>query len=633
MTGNDARALFGAVTPHEGETLLSIIARSAEANVHPRLGSFLRLAGINTLRPAYVPFTRIDDAEGLARRIGISPVEVLRRTHSLMAAGAGGRINWYGTPLPRLLVDAEVYRFSPAALEHASFQRAQWMLRPLTFCPETMELLTSECPRCGHKQVWKYRSSMDICERCRAPLTRAKAPLIHADLRKDAKQAAGLVDPSEAKRSHVLASIPHPFAGWEGGDVFSAAIELGAMLSNERVAERVLKVKRGDFTEYSAENLVEGFRFIKDWPASLERQLPQWLDLQRSCELRKCIGPLSRYFGPAAPTKLRDLVREEVPKMLSRMAITPSASRLQRVDWISTSGTISQKAASVEYKIDAATLRRLRTTGNPANLAKCARGDSLFDKELLGKSVSVLRDSVTARNCAKVLGVPDYSIDAIVKRGLLVPVSDADANTLSSCAIYDSRSLLALKSRLKSVPRHRSEVGIAVSDLLHNRMHPEDWADTIEAVLSGHLKKAALNSDSSAKFQDITVEYRGGERFLSMLPERPAPLDIWLCRSAAASLLRLRAWLVSDAIKQELLPAKVKNGKGHAVSLSELSTFNTKFFFSIEAKRRLGIDSASFARRMIAAGFLPLAKIGNTHVWCRADADRLIRSAAITIGR
>src|SRR5215469_6803606 len=105
MNSVDQRALFGTVVPNDGETLLSVISRSAEANVHPTLVSFLRLSGIETLRPGYVPFTKLEQAPLLARRLGLPLSAVRERMHASLPNAA--TVDWYGTPMPRTMIDAE----------------------------------------------------------------------------------------------------------------------------------------------------------------------------------------------------------------------------------------------------------------------------------------------------------------------------------------------------------------------------------------------------------------------------------------------------------------------------------------------------------------------------------------------
>ena len=129
------------VEPIAGESLLSLVARTAHANVMPKLAGFLADAAICGL-PAFTPFTAAHQARPLAELLNVQVAEVESRLHPLHPNQSlkDARV-WAGLRIRRGAIEARARRVAPAALAYSPHHRLEWTHRALSFCPETLQQL------------------------------------------------------------------------------------------------------------------------------------------------------------------------------------------------------------------------------------------------------------------------------------------------------------------------------------------------------------------------------------------------------------------------------------------------------------------------------------------------------------
>src|SRR5262249_50490707 len=151
-------------------------------------------------------------------------------------------------------------------------------------------------------------------------------------------------------------------------------------------------------------------------------------------------------------------------------------------------GLIRQNKAVTEFKVDAATLRRLGDTGKCVSSHRCSTGTKLYDHELLGISVAKLRASLKARAAGNVLGIPSHCIPALAERGLIEENTDHDARLMAGERLYTLASIVALQEHLRSVATGQVHGGISIQLVMRNLLHAEHWADMVEALLNKSLK-------------------------------------------------------------------------------------------------------------------------------------------------
>jgi hypothetical protein len=193
----------------------------------------LELADVTSCRPSSLPFTGQLYAPLLAEQLSMEVEEVHHRMHEPVDRGdLLDYVNWYGTPLPRRLIETTARRVSPHALALSNCHRAVWMVKGLPYCPETFEELTSRCPKCDAKLRWETARAISHCETCETPLQDHPGRRVSPDLHGDAKSVADLVSTDARIREDAARSLPPPFSSWTPGDVFHAAVELGLIASS-----------------------------------------------------------------------------------------------------------------------------------------------------------------------------------------------------------------------------------------------------------------------------------------------------------------------------------------------------------------------------------------------------------------
>ena len=164
------------VSPKVGESLNSIIARASCENAVERPRVLLNLVGLSTLRPDYIAFTKLEYSEALAQLLSIDSTSFRTFFHPFFDRdSAASLVDWFGTPLPRRYINPQVRRYSPSSLRKSGHHRAQWMIEPLRYCPESLELLSSDCPICGATLGWRKTLRVTVCEVMRAVLRRHTA--------------------------------------------------------------------------------------------------------------------------------------------------------------------------------------------------------------------------------------------------------------------------------------------------------------------------------------------------------------------------------------------------------------------------------------------------------------------------
>lgn len=618
--------LFGHVEPHAGETLLSLITRSAELNVHHRLHAFLRLGGVKMLKPDHIPFTRIHDAEKLSAWMGVDQSKISAAMHPAISLGYEDFVHWYGTRIPRRFIDAKVYRYSPATLKDGAFQRALWTLRPLAFCPYSKELLLDSCPVCGRRQGWRYRSSMDICGKCRVPLTAARTLRLSEEDSDDAVNAAFLASPDRSERQRALELLPDPFCHWDGGEALAAIVELGALPIGEARRRRSLvrEIKNGDFSSFEISDLVRGYRFAKKWPESIAEELEQHAindTVQRTLQLTALAGPFGKYFHKSNnPTPLTKLVRDAVPSALYSLGVVPSQSSGCCPDWVRKGSTITQSEAIKLFEMDAGTLRRLHGQGECVVMIRQQGSGNLYDAEKLGASVALMRSAARESDCAADLGIPRHCAGQLQESGLLRQLCDQDALLMAGCPLFDPTSLRELRSRLNTVPIIKGHGTQTVQTLLRGRFHPADWADAIAAILAGRMG-FVRRSKSGPILAKGMLESDSARLFLAKLPHRDPPSDVAVSAASASIILGVTQGIISCAVSLRLLKTeRVHNPL--RISLSELERFHRAFISGAEGDRLISCKRGQFSRLMSAEGIDPIAKLYGNAFWDRATVEK-----------
>lgn len=621
------RPLLGRVEPYSGESLLSLLTRSATLNVIPRLRDIVSLAGIPTTMPQFVQFSKLDRYREIAQLLDIDPEFVKSLMHPVVhRAGLADAVLFQGTLLPRSFIDVRLRRYSARSLRQAAFARATWMLRPLSFCPDSMEMLLEECIVCGSKLRWLRVLGIHVCDNCGRSLRRAHSTRVEWSLQKDARTISNLVHVDTYKRAEASALLPQPFCHWEPGDAFAAVVEFGQVLKNmtNEDQEGHESPSQHIFSELEVSHLVGGYQILRTWPDSFPRLLNE-IAKGRTGSCQTVLRPIWRLLSAnSSPTPLRLLIREAAPPLFRSGTVPLKSRRGLRLSWISKGVLISAKQAERRFHIHRHIIRRLSKTGKclVSNQGGWTQEAALYDSRLLAKSVAILEKAIRIPECARALGFPDYCVNAVVREGVLSSIDDEDALLLAGEPLFMRISLEGLIGQISDVPITAGPGEISLLEALQGTVNPYPWAAMLKAILDRRLRLLGRGSASLSVAERLLINSQAARKVLDTLqmPDLPTGLSI-SCLSAARAL-GISNVLLGKAAHAGFMGA-TKTTNRLMIPIADLDSFNTNYVFGGFAARLIGIPHRDFTCLMEAHGMKPIARISHKLLWLRRE----VRSA------
>lgn len=630
--GRSVLPLFIPVRPEPGENLMSMMVRACDANVLGRLAQFQAIVETRKSRVEYLPFTGFEDAHVIAELLGVHLDVVVGRMHATWAhSSADDYIDWYGTPLPRRYVETRTMRFSPTGLASGEHHRAVWSIKPLKYCATSMEALVGACGMCGRETSWVTTKSTTRCSACNYPFSVTPTEGVRAELQHDARRVACLVSPDGAIRADALSLLPAPFNSWEAGDVFHAVVELGFIANNPIQVPGCTRWKsmtRGSFKEYSIDDLVSGYRFVRDWPRSLDLHLTKLIN-GRSGNTRALMGSMGKYFDQAASkTPLRELIRFDAPTALRKIDAPVRGNQVGGGVLARSAGTLTATEAADHFKVDKKVIARLSASTSCCIAKSTLRcGVVLYNRARVEAALKAWRGSIAFDQAARVLGVPPYCTEAFIQAGLLVEVSDADALLLSDgVRLVSRKSLDVLAQRLEEQPLGHADGLDSVPFLsgMTNVLHPDSWAAAVQQILNGEIQLTGFRERAGPLLNRFLVVEQELAKLKDDDDRLPIP-DVNVSGVVAADILGVSNTLVSGAVRLGLVHGK-KTSRRIDVPLSEVRRYRREFIGAEEVTKKTGVRSQDFSSSMRSHGFEPLGQAYNTYLWRRADARVLYPS-------
>ncbi|CAN7211788.1 TniQ family protein [Phenylobacterium sp. LjRoot164] len=619
------RRLAITVPPIAGESLMSLIVRHGQANFVARPADLLAEIGIETAVPSFVPFTQTGRAQDLAAAFGASLKEIEDRLHPTIDDEPPARVMFNGIALERRFVEAKVRRVSPLGLKGSPHQRAYWQVRPLKFCPESMEMLIEECSACRKEFGWARCHDLLRCDRCNEPI--AQEPnFVPPQFAQSAAAVAKLVSHVDDDRERTLRALPSPFCNWGAGDVFAAVVELGAAITaGPRSAQINKKVAVGDFDDFGLAELDAGFRCVAEWPSSLTDVVRAEYEQSATPSFRGCLGGLAKFLAATArPSPLRDLLRGEVLHAIGQAGIPlKRSSRLSsEAGWRET--VVVGSEAEAQFGIARRQLLLLQGRSQTFVGGRTGRGGTeLYDRARLAALAAGRDASMSDIAAAKLLGLPAFVMPSLVSRGVLERPSNSDL-----ALIFPNRprvvksAVTHLLAQLEELPESQSADAVPLEAALQGFADPHAWAWAIVAILKhqvGVSKRSAEAPFSSMSIDDghMKVALDGfsssaGSELVSCL--------------AASRMLGAPANRISEAVRAGLLVGEV-HPRNSKVSLASVQAFARKLMFNAEASRRLSCTPAEVRYRMQKLGLRPAHRIAKCNVWNREAFESALNSA------
>jgi len=195
------------VVPIVGESLNSLLHRWAAANFIDSMIDVTGHGGVEYPNAQDAALNERRDLASIAERVGLSISELERRRLPLTSDGLSREIN--GTIIRK--TDLEVFerRFAPASLSISPHHRTTWMVRTISFCPESWQYLQNRCHRssCGALQGWVRTFGIDRCDRCLADLSQGAGGFVPEPERAALTNVVNLFSPCPEVRKAALAGL------------------------------------------------------------------------------------------------------------------------------------------------------------------------------------------------------------------------------------------------------------------------------------------------------------------------------------------------------------------------------------------------------------------------------------------
>lgn len=374
---SDIKPLVVGTEPFVGECFSSVLARACEANAFTKPLHLLALVGLHAQASEAVPFSRTSTAPAIAELLGTAVAEIESRMHPAVQDEFGrSTVHWFGTSMERRHIESFVRRFAPNSLEQSEHFPAIWSVRLLDFCPNTMELLLSECPQCTRPLGWRACRFLSKCEKCGASLLHGDSLTVPLELREAARLGAALVSHSHKVRQGALSSLPEPFATWAPADVLLGLLTLG---------EAHLSLDPSGNTSQSAgsaKKIASGIEFAENWPDSLSKFVRASTAKTNSTSVREGLGPLGKLFSKGATrTPIRDLIRSTISASLGEAMVPLKLHTGSVVNGTCRAGMLSALEASELLGIGRKRLRRLEGRSETfLTRHKVKGGSALYDQ-------------------------------------------------------------------------------------------------------------------------------------------------------------------------------------------------------------------------------------------------------------
>ncbi|KQV83175.1 hypothetical protein ASC90_21465 [Rhizobium sp. Root1220] len=162
-------------------------------------------------------------------------------------------------------------RVSPSSFKKAPYQKAIWHLAPLTFDPQTLEMLLDECPVCKQKIGWQRTLGICFCENCVDPenphvsktdFRDFPQPKVSAGLASNLRYVTDLIDPEVP--AAALRALHPELQALGRGEVFELAVEVGRLIDQESSPPDTARPHKGG--PVTPQALGDAGRALSNWP-------------------------------------------------------------------------------------------------------------------------------------------------------------------------------------------------------------------------------------------------------------------------------------------------------------------------------------------------------------------------------
>ncbi|AYO80239.1 hypothetical protein AYR46_09980 [Sphingobium yanoikuyae] len=412
------------LAPIAGESLMGLVARVTAENGYPRTGTLLAEAGWVYDNKPTAATTNAEHLPALADILVVPYPQLLHHAHGPEDGSA--IIHWFGGRAWQSELRTTIRRYAPASLALSAHHRAIWQLASVPFCPETFQILRSECHECGVTQRWRYANGIATCDQdvCSADLREGPAEFIPLEMRDNLGIYAGLFSHDPDVRAASRSQFPDPIASLEPHDIADLALKLSPWLNDQL---RGKWLTNPDLTMAVVSALHDAVTLLRQWPIVPAQLLPtpgegdNWSNKLGHAVKQARIGRSSPRVKALFAMFLHGLQQEQ-PDLSQSPDLTDLPSADEGNDII---GLISAKSAVRVLRETDTIIAKLRAAGvfklTDVRVHGVVR--PFHDPEEIEELARTKPDRLPLTAVSQSTQLPRYAIAQLMQSGLLAPLT------------------------------------------------------------------------------------------------------------------------------------------------------------------------------------------------------------------
>lgn len=261
------------VDTQPGESLQSILVRSACAHVLPKTAPILNAAGLLKFRPGRLQ--NLDDQSliRLAQVLRQNPQELLSRSISMESPADAHRVF-----MAKGLIDLEARWLAPITFSTSQFHQFVWNVKLLPYCPLSGERLVNRCRDCGHRLGWFATTGLGTCEACGCVIGPSTEPKLPDNALSGYRRIAALMSIDRSAQQLALNEISPELRGFSPSKLASAAIALVAVFRSQGGDRRKFTTLDAAAASDIGEIVSSAGDLLVDWQANATNMLQHAAD-------------------------------------------------------------------------------------------------------------------------------------------------------------------------------------------------------------------------------------------------------------------------------------------------------------------------------------------------------------------
>ena len=651
-------ALVIGVEPIRGEFLPGLISRASAANYLPSTRLAFRAGNFGAVTSGQLAFKTDIDSSALALQLNTKNVDLIEMM--LHRRAEGGRVRFFGTTIPSDFVERQVRRVAPSQLKASAHVRAIWQVRPLSFDPQTREMLLDACPACDAKLGFLRTWGVQVCDQCsrigrngfdepRVDLRDFPQRIVEVEDEEALEFVVGLIDPRRTSSRTSDTNMHEELADQSRGELFSFAVAIAATLAHpiDGSPDLVGRPKKSDFAAtISPDGLATAGRVLLDWPRTFVSICEQARDhapfRKGTFGKRKSLGPLAVLQRNSLLTARQKVIVEEALGTMGWKR-SPSTSVAIELD-LNPSEVIPLNTAFKELHVGKAVLARLAKTGKVSSWRlESEWSPTLFSRGELTRVVRSFQDEELSVHAAARLGLPIEALAELRATGMLHWMQGALRYSASKAAFYSSsiNSLLRkievaiaadkVRTQEASVADEREFVLLSQLMLRH-RPGRRPWATALRDVVEGNLE--ARLPLATERPQKMLNELRVPATYRPKPTDNPSSyLPLETPFSVRSVSLSLGIGLTSSAPYIDAGLFSDAGSERTAVTFGDVLRFGDTFILGNELAARTGIPVRSLRKLLEQKSVFVRPAAGSVKglVVRREDIEPLLSANAFTI--